>query len=135
MTPYQLFEKLVLRYCITPQHNNYVNIKPHQTPVRLRVLNVIKALIDHHFHDFEDDENMMNAFLNFMEVVTATGMGKIAEQLKTQMEKKISNSKEALQIVFDKQPPFSLLPKVSQYCLMDVDSVEVSRIFHEISYE
>ena len=128
MTPYQLFEKLVLRYCISPPNNSQANFKQtHQLPVRLRVLNVIKALIDHHFHDFEDDENMMNAFNNFMEVVTATGMGKMAEQLKTQMEKKISNSKEPLQIVLDKAPPFTLLPKASQYCLMDVDSLELAR--------
>ena len=37
MTPYQLFEKLILRYCLTPPHNNSVNIKQsHQIPVRLR---------------------------------------------------------------------------------------------------
>ncbi len=86
---------------------------------------MIKTLIDHHFQDFQDDDNMMNAFNSFMDVVSATGLQKMADQLKTLMEKKMLNSREAPQIVFDRPPPDPLHPKVNTFSLMDVDPIEV----------
>jgi len=59
MTPQQLLERLVLRYCITPppaELQLQLVKKKFQVPVQLRVLNVIKYWLENYAHDFLEDD-------------------------------------------------------------------------------
>ena len=60
----------------------------------------------------------------------------MADQLKSTMERSISNSKQTPQVVFDKKPPDTLIPKMLNFTLMDVDPIEVINyiIYHLIIF-
>lgn len=93
-TPFELFERLVIRYCITPLDANDFEKSQEmrekiQNQVRLRVLNLIKSLMDlgllgHH-------EKEQEAIKNFADLVRVTNLPKTAEQILSNLGKKQVN--------------------------------------------
>jgi son of sevenless-like protein len=74
-TPSQLLDLLIARFNVPPPKNKSPeNLKTYsetlQSPVGLRVLNILKSWIDKHYYDFED-ESIKTKLLEFINTVLA----------------------------------------------------------------
>jgi len=142
MTPTQLLEKLTFRYCATPRYfyygkgNSIALMKQTiQTPVRLRVMNVVKYLVDHHFDDWSEDQKLVKLLLNFLNIASPVNPS-IVDQLQNTIEKKMNNPQGAESSpspVFGTKAPEPILPpNFSELIypvvqLIEFDPVEIAR--------
>ncbi len=110
LTPAELLDKLMLRYCITPgpalvaAGSNLEKLKhDRQGPVRVRVLAVLKFWLENHFYDFEaNDRALLSTLTEFLDNVVTLSNARSVANFKVLIEKKLS------------QPPLhSLLPSQS----------------------
>jgi len=71
-TPLELISKIIALYAREPPQNLSKSqfdkfYKTKVIPTRLRVVNVFKAWIDKHFEDFDNDEKLEAALLDFLD--------------------------------------------------------------------
>lgn len=62
-----------------------------QTPIRLRVFNVLKSWIIHHYYDFENDPELVKNFHQFIQDKMAPTMRSCATQLTKAMEIRVTS--------------------------------------------
>ena len=84
--------------------------KEFRKPVQLRVLNVLKHWVEHHFYDFERDENLRKELFDFLEILKESSynsMKKWVNSIKKIVMRKIGESLEKQPIIFTFQqsPP------------------------------
>eukprot|EP00011_Vannellida_sp_DIVA3-517-6-12_P004746 CAMPEP_0114636138 /NCGR_PEP_ID=MMETSP0168-20121206/16836_1 /TAXON_ID=95228 ORGANISM="Vannella sp., Strain DIVA3 517/6/12" /NCGR_SAMPLE_ID=MMETSP0168 /ASSEMBLY_ACC=CAM_ASM_000044 /LENGTH=787 /DNA_ID=CAMNT_0001847851 /DNA_START=1 /DNA_END=2366 /DNA_ORIENTATION=- len=131
MTPVELLERLILRYCLSPPETMPIaeakGVKgTRQVPVRLRVLNVIKYWVDQHYDlDFKDP-NMTKLFHDFLSnTIAKTGNQMFAESIGRLLEKKQLHAEEDPMPVLVGNPPQSSIPHI--VTLFHIDPVEIAR--------
>lgn len=163
MTPYELMESLICRYCATPPSvrptDDLTTLKKaRQVPVRLRVLNVIRYWIDNHAYDFEDPKlaNLAQFFLT--NVVSVFGNQQLAQAIVAALQRKVSsfvffflratlNSLTFQQLNKDEQskeeagmlhpPPDPIMPVPSSggLCFLDFHPTEFARQMALIEFQ
>ncbi|KAL6041549.1 Son of sevenless 1 [Balamuthia mandrillaris] len=117
-TATELFRLLMLRYNMPPPPNIAGEElekwhKAVRTPVRLRVVNVLKAWLQGHVYDFAENSTLMETFKHFTCSVMRLGgdlaMAKAGAQLERIMERELEGKKKEKEFVFDHPPPASIL--------------------------
>ncbi|EDV19492.1 uncharacterized protein TRIADDRAFT_62057 [Trichoplax adhaerens] len=108
--------------------------KEYLEPVQLRVLNVLRQWVDHHFYDFAKDEILLDRLKEMVESKKGKSMRKWIESIV-----KIINRKEQeiyFSIASDTSPTFDFSPppiewyiarKSDQYSILTLHPVEIAR--------
>ena len=89
-------ERLILRYCLSPpdsisdEEEIYQIKKKRQVPIRLRVLNVLKYWVEHHYEiDFRDPKVVELIEYFVRNTVTRTGHKSFADYIMNLFERKV----------------------------------------------
>eukprot|EP01102_Stenamoeba_stenopodia_P019570 TRINITY_DN742_c0_g1_i1.p1 TRINITY_DN742_c0_g1~~TRINITY_DN742_c0_g1_i1.p1 ORF type:complete len:861 (-),score=153.82 TRINITY_DN742_c0_g1_i1:1728-4310(-) len=137
MTPQQLLERLVFRYCLTPSAAEVqlqLVKKKFQIPVQLRVLNVIKYWLENYAHDFLED-GLAAKLDYFLTDIVAVMNNRYTVTLKGLLAKRLSNVSEQKQKMFSKPPPDPILPRdLTNITLDELDPQELARQLTLIEY-
>lgn len=134
-TPSDFLEKLRARFQIQPPPyideetlNKFVTTR--QRPIRLKVVNVLKSWINHHYYDFELDSNLVLSLISFLdEVIEPAGMATTSEQLKRLLKKQIKGKTKNHEIMLDQSsiPAPILPPDLNNWTFLDIDPLEAAR--------
>jgi hypothetical protein len=96
ITPTELLERLILRYCLSPpdsisnEGEIYQIKKKRQVPIRLRVLNVLKYWVEHHYEmDFRDPKVVELIEYFVRNTVTRTGHKSFADYIMSLFDRKV----------------------------------------------
>eukprot|EP01099_Mayorella_cantabrigiensis_P002786 TRINITY_DN2238_c0_g1_i1.p1 TRINITY_DN2238_c0_g1~~TRINITY_DN2238_c0_g1_i1.p1 ORF type:complete len:767 (-),score=215.63 TRINITY_DN2238_c0_g1_i1:41-2341(-) len=132
MTPMDLMEKLILRFCISPAGDpTHTELeffrKTVQTPVQLRVVNVLRNWLENFWRDFDDD--VKKSFLSAVDNVVNYVNPKLGSNLLQAFQKKEQNSLSKTIQHVQKPPPAPKLPKNIDGPLTfdDLDATELAR--------
>ena len=101
-----------------------------QTPVRLRVLNLINSWATQYSHDFVDDEKATEDVLAFLDqLATIDGMKMKALKLQMKLKKKTKGEPEKVVNQRQANPPKAHIPKFqdSGASLLEINPVELAR--------
>lgn len=98
MTPYDLINKLRIRFNIQPppfidQETLKIFTDTRQRPIRLRVINVIKHWLTEHFYDFDGDPNLCLKLISLLcDTIEAAGgvFTAASDQLKNLLQQKVT---------------------------------------------
>eukprot|EP00007_Cunea_sp_BSH-02190019_P009143 CAMPEP_0174245230 /NCGR_PEP_ID=MMETSP0417-20130205/38007_1 /TAXON_ID=242541 /ORGANISM="Mayorella sp, Strain BSH-02190019" /LENGTH=981 /DNA_ID=CAMNT_0015324989 /DNA_START=75 /DNA_END=3020 /DNA_ORIENTATION=- len=136
MSPPELMQKLILRYCLTPPPSlpveELMNVRQVvQLPVQLRVMNLVRYWIENHYHDFEVD--LLQIFEQFFEQhMTMSHNTKLIASVATLLEKKKTGAALVEMSKFRTTPPAPEVTNMDQivsrqFTIRDVSSVEMAR--------
>ena len=132
ITPMELLDLLKLRYSMPLPDGNEASLKvfqaTHQKPIQLRVCQLLKSWVQRHFTDFENDEALQQAFMDFATntIKPTYPVGSTLETLMTrQINGEFAKTKES---VFSNPPPKTISPKSSNnVSFIDFNPLEVAR--------
>jgi DNA-directed RNA polymerase subunit H (RpoH/RPB5) len=134
MTSTELLQKLIERYCMTPVDKNVSaevleSLKQKQSPIRARVLHVIRRWIEKYYHDFSNQE-FERYLLDFLQnTVAKTGFERQAEPVIALYHKRKSGVDTTTEVKTSVQkPPDPILPPKMQFTgVMDLSPTELAR--------
>ncbi|VDP30304.1 unnamed protein product [Soboliphyme baturini] len=113
--------------------------KEYIQPVQIRVLNVIRQWIDHHWYDFQQDPDLLldlKLFLKHVEEVNK--VVKWAKSLQNIIERKIETKEELKEFQFPSDPPlleWHLTQSPEEFDLMTLHPVEIARQITLIEFD
>eukprot|EP01094_Clydonella_sp_ATCC50884_P005879 TRINITY_DN1486_c0_g1_i1.p1 TRINITY_DN1486_c0_g1~~TRINITY_DN1486_c0_g1_i1.p1 ORF type:complete len:1136 (+),score=369.66 TRINITY_DN1486_c0_g1_i1:225-3632(+) len=134
-SPKELLEKLIDRFHQPlpegdPESVNFF-AKSQQTPIRLRVFNMLKTWVQSHWHDFEDDKDFLQEFLNAVRTkFTVPGMESAGKSVEDLVHRALEGTEKEKQFVFTVPAPRSILPYVrhpKNLKLLELHPLEVAR--------
>ncbi|XP_073772001.1 son of sevenless homolog 1 isoform X2 [Danio rerio] len=103
-------------------------------PVQLRVLNVCRHWVEHHFYDFERDAQLLRRLEEFIGTVRGKAMRKWVESITKiiQRKKQAQASGSSHNITFESSPPaiewhLCRAGQVEQFDLMTLHPIEIAR--------
>ncbi|KAM4585363.1 son of sevenless homolog 1 isoform 1-T1 [Odontesthes bonariensis] len=103
-------------------------------PVQLRVLNVCRHWVEHHFYDFERDAHLLNRLEEFIASVRGKTMRKWVESITKiiQRKKQVQVSLPSHSITFQNSPPpiewhICKPGHINQFDLMTLHPIEIAR--------
>uniref|UniRef100_A0AAY4AM11 Son of sevenless homolog 1 n=1 Tax=Denticeps clupeoides TaxID=299321 RepID=A0AAY4AM11_9TELE len=103
-------------------------------PVQLRVLNVCRHWVEHHFYDFERDAQLLRRLEEFISTVRGKAMRKWVESITKiiQRKKQAQANGQSHNITFESLPPpiewhISKPGQVDQFDLMTLHPIEIAR--------
>eukprot|EP00026_Physarum_polycephalum_P003142 Phypoly_transcript_03151.p1 GENE.Phypoly_transcript_03151~~Phypoly_transcript_03151.p1 ORF type:complete len:727 (+),score=161.57 Phypoly_transcript_03151:83-2263(+) len=132
-TPMELLEKLIARYNIEPKEpltgDQLALFEKKKKIIQLRVGNVLKMWLDKHFHDFQNDGNLVHRVINFVE----TQITKDMETIGKTITKLLAHQRGVLSFSFNTPPPTTFVPKSADFS--DFEPVEVARQLTLIEYD
>jgi hypothetical protein len=100
-----------------------------------RVWFVLKSWTEHHFNDFEEDEELLAAYIDWVTNTLKKDMEKLAIQLLNIVDKQTKKTGKADRKLLAAQCPTSILPFVSgELTLTDISPLEFSRQLTLIEY-
>jgi hypothetical protein len=141
-TPHEVLDLLIWRYNVPPPRDKSPeSLQKYktkmQTPIILRVVNVLKGWIDKHYYDFENDPELKRKLLNFVDGPLAQNPNHQAG-LKALIAKKEEQKGAVASVELDKVPP-SKLPPVgvdpTTATVLDFDPEEIARQLALINHE
>ncbi|KAL4641318.1 hypothetical protein GN956_G11942 [Arapaima gigas] len=108
--------------------------KEYVQPVQLRVLNVCRHWVEHHFYDFERDAELLRQLEEFIGMVRGKAMRKWVESITKiiQRKKQAQASGPSHNITFESLPPpiewhLSKPGQTEQFDLMTLHPIEIAR--------
>ncbi|OQR69311.1 son of sevenless2-like [Tropilaelaps mercedesae] len=158
--PRDLLELLVERYDI-PDHPEHADEqetgsieqqqmakrfrKEYQQPVQVRVLNVIRHWVEHHYYDFERDRRLLDELRDFLERMRADArsgknMRKWVDSISKAVQRKQEQQGTAKELTFSHEPPplewFLARPgEADRFDLLTLHPVEVARQLTLLEFE
>ncbi|XP_031419986.1 son of sevenless homolog 1 isoform X1 [Clupea harengus] len=103
-------------------------------PVQLRVLNVCRHWVEHHFYDFERDPQLLRRLEEFIGTVRGKAMRKWVESITKiiQRKKQVQANGPSHNITFESSPPpiewhISKPGQIDQFDLMTLHPIEIAR--------
>ncbi|XP_048103346.1 son of sevenless homolog 1-like isoform X3 [Alosa alosa] len=103
-------------------------------PVQLRVLNVCRHWVEHHFYDFERDPQLLRRLEEFIGTVRGKAMRKWVESITKiiQRKKQVQANGPSHNITFESPPPpiewhISKPGQIDQFDLMTLHPIEIAR--------
>ncbi|XP_069035902.1 son of sevenless homolog 1 isoform X2 [Lepisosteus oculatus] len=108
--------------------------KEYVQPVQLRVLNVCRHWVEHHFYDFERDAELLQRLEEFIGTVRGKAMRKWVESITKiiQRKKQVQANGPSHNITFENPPPpiewhISKPGQIDQFDLMTLHPIEIAR--------
>ncbi|XP_033108968.1 son of sevenless homolog 1-like [Anneissia japonica] len=104
--------------------------KEYAQPIQLRVLNVFRHWVDHHYYDFERDPTLHKRHSDFIITVKEKAMRKWVESIKKIVERRMEPNDLPREITFDREPPpieWHLSRNVEDFGLMTLHPIEIAR--------
>ncbi|XP_036407708.1 son of sevenless homolog 1 isoform X1 [Megalops cyprinoides] len=108
--------------------------KEYVQPVQLRVLNVCRHWVEHHFYDFERDAELLRRLEEFIGMVRGKAMRKWVESITKiiQRKKQVQANGPSHNITFGSSPPpfewhISKPGQTDQFDLMTLHPIEIAR--------
>ncbi|XP_060796856.1 son of sevenless homolog 1 [Neoarius graeffei] len=108
--------------------------KEYVQPVQLRVLNVCRHWVEHHFYDFERDAQLLCRLEEFIGTVRGKAMRKWVESITKiiQRKKQVQANGPSHNITFESLPPpiewhISKPGQIEQFDLMTLHPIEIAR--------
>ncbi|KAM4693672.1 son of sevenless homolog 1 isoform 2-T2 [Discoglossus pictus] len=106
--------------------------KEYVQPVQLRVLNVCRHWVEHHFYDFERDEDLLVRLEEFIGTVRGKAMKKWVESITKiiQRKKQAQANGQSHNITFESLPPsieWHLSRNIETFDLLTLHPIEIAR--------
>ncbi|KAL1228787.1 Son of sevenless [Trichinella spiralis] len=105
--------------------------KEYIQPVRIRVLNIIRQWIDHHWYDFDQDAELLANLKHFLKrIETVHTVVKWTRSLQNIIDRKMETCEESKGFQFASDPPpiemhLAIIPE--EYDLMTLHPIEIAR--------
>ncbi|CAG8534743.1 7445_t:CDS:10, partial [Diversispora eburnea] len=132
----EFFDMLVKRFLITPPENltkeeNETWIEKKQTPIRLRVFNIMKGWLENYYID-GDDSHCLERIREFVSTVMHENMAfasaSLIKVIETRQQQKNSDTIFKKLVPNAQSPPPSILPKsMRKLKFLDLDPLEIAR--------
>ncbi|XP_078671748.1 son of sevenless homolog 2-like isoform X2 [Branchiostoma floridae x Branchiostoma belcheri] len=104
--------------------------KEYAQPVQLRVLNVFRHWVDHHFYDFERDKDLLDKLMEFIEGVKGKTMRKWVDSITKIVSRQTSCENVPREITFERTPPsieWYIARTPDQFELLTLHPIEIAR--------
>ena len=104
--------------------------KKLQTPVRLRVLNLVKSWVSQYIHDFADDPDFLQKFDDFLGILQQyDGLSLGAKSIQMQLKKKLKGlESKKREVVYRTDPPKPIKPHIKgSISLLQLNPTEIAR--------
>ncbi|XP_049850693.1 son of sevenless homolog [Schistocerca gregaria] len=127
-TPAEVLELLIARFNVPPSREKAPAAieryrQEYETPVMLRVFNLLKTWIDRHFYHFQEDPELFKRLVGFVQGPLSEKQPRLGETLKLAIQRHLARGGEA---DADLERPTPVVPE--QVCsVFDLDSREVAR--------
>lgn len=130
-TPLHLMELLKLRFLQPLPEGNDMSVQAfmneHQRPMQLRVLQLLKSWVQSHWYDFEQDEELIKQFLEFVEE-TVKPVSPVGNSLANIVARNIERANTPpKQAMFTNPPPKPIIPTKTNPGLLDLHPQELAR--------
>src|SRR3990167_6757899 len=109
-----------------------------QTPIRMRVFNVLRHWIEGHFYDFESDVQLTANFQSFLDTVVKTESVSYYKQLVKTFTNTQYRKKSTANLVMPTKPPKPLLTKKiagGKFGVLDIPPLELARQWALIDHQ
>ena len=99
---------------------------------KLRIGGFLKKWTSDHWHDFEEDSQLLREYTEFVERISSKG--KLGPSLRLTLEQKRNSQGPKRTVVFNEAPPTSVLPNKMIKSILDISPVEIARQMTIVEY-